>query len=189
MNPHIERHDTVAFGHFGPGLSDMNPERKWYAVLTLPKHEKSVVRHLEVRNVESFLPMYEEVRLWKNRQRMKVTLPLFPSYLFVRVCDRERVKALQSPGVLQIVGNRREPLPLPDAEIEFLRSGLRGKRIQPFRELLLGQKVRIRSGVMQGVQGTLVRKSNALRFVLTLELINQHAAIEVDAEDLEPLAA
>jgi hypothetical protein len=43
--------------------------------------------------------------------------------------------------------------------------------------------------VMQGLRGTLVRKSNSLRFVLTLELINQHAAIQVDADDLEPIVA
>ncbi len=167
----------------------MKPERKWYAVFTLPKHEKSVVKQLDLRQVETFLPTYEEVRVWKNRQRKKLILPLFPTYLFIRACDRERVMALQAPGVLQIVGNGKESLPLPDAEIEFLRSGLRGMRVEPFRELLVGQKVRIRSGGLEGIQGTLVRKSNAMRFVLTLELINQHAAVEVDAEDLEPLPA
>lgn len=172
----------------GCGVSDNDIERRWFAVFTLPKHEKSVVKHLDLRKVESFLPTYEDVRLWKNRQRMKVILPLFPSYLFVRLGDKERVRVLESPGVLQIVGNSREPLSLPSSEIEFLRFGLQGKKIEPYRELVVGQKVCIKSGVMQGVQGTLVRKSNAFRFVLTLALINQHAAIEVDADDLEPVA-
>jgi transcription antitermination factor NusG len=91
--------------------------------------------------------------------------------------------------VLQIVGNRREAVPLPDSEVEFLRSGSCSDRIEPFRDFVIGEKVRIRSGVMQGIQGTLVRKSNSLRFVLTLELINQHAAVQVDAEDLESIIA
>ena len=189
MNLQTANHDMSAAAPCGLGLHDVSPDRKWYAVFTLPKHEKSVARHLGLREVESFLPTYEEIRLWKNRQRMKVVLPLFPTYLFVRVNEREKVKALQSPGVLQIVGNGREPLPLLDAEIALLRSGFKGKRIEPFRELIVGQKVRIKSGVMQGVQGTLVRKCKALRFVLTLELINQHAAIEVEAEDLEPVVS
>jgi transcription antitermination factor NusG len=174
----------------------LNPEtvdaangRNWYAVFTVPRNEKSIVKHLDQREIESFLPTYETVRVWKNRQRTKVILPLFPTYLFVRISCRERAKVLQSPGVLHIVGNGRASIPLPDPEIEFLRSGFRGQKIEPYRELVIGERVRIKSGVMQGVQGTLVRKSGSARFVLTLELINQHAAIQVDAEDLEPVAA
>jgi transcription antitermination factor NusG len=165
------------------------PDRKWYAVFTAPLHEKSAIKHLDMREIESFLPTYETVRVWKNRQRMKLVLPLFPTYLFVRINSRERAKVLQTPGVLQIVGNRTESVPLPDSEIEFLRSGFCRQRIEPYRELIVGEKVRIKSGVMQGLQGTLVRKSSSMRFVLTLELINQHAAIQVDAEDLESIVA
>jgi len=119
---------------------------------------------------------------------MKVILPLFPSYLFIRIGNAERIKALQSPGVIQIVGNSQGPLALPTSEIEFLRSALVGRKVEPFRELVVGQRVCIKTGVMQGVQGTLVRKSKSMRFVLTLELINQHASIEIDAEDLMPIA-
>jgi transcription antitermination factor NusG len=163
-------------------------DRYWHAVYTAPQHEKSVVKHLELREIESFLPVYETVRAWKNRQRMKLTLPLFPTYLFVRINFMERVKVLQSPGVLQIVGHRGCAY-IPDPEIEFLRSGFCRQRIEPYRDLVIGEKVRIKGGVMQGLQGTLVRKSNSMRFVLTVELINQHAAIQVDAEDLEPIVA
>jgi transcription antitermination factor NusG len=120
---------------------------------------------------------------------MKIVLPLFPSYLFVHINSRERTKVLQSPGVLHIVGNGRKHIPLPDAEIEFLRSGLCRQRIEPYHELVVGEKVRIKGGVMQGVCGTLVRKGSDVRFVMTLELINQHAAVQVDAENLEPLIA
>jgi transcription antitermination factor NusG len=164
-------------------------DRKWYAVYTVPQHEKSALKQLDIREIESFLPTYETVRVWKNRQRMKLILPLFPTYLFVHINSRERAKVLQSPGVLQIVGNSREYVPLPDSEVEFLCSDFCRQRIEPYRDLVIGEKVRIKSGVMQGLQGTLVRKSNSLRFVLTLELINQHAAIQVDAEDLEPIVA
>lgn len=163
--------------------------RKWYAVFTVPQNEKAVVKHLDLRGVESFLPTYESLRVWKNRQRMKLVLPLFPTYLFVHIDRGERSKVLQTPGVLQIVGNSSEPVPLPDPEVEFLRSGLSKQKIEPYRELVVGEKVRIRKGVMQGIRGTLVRKAGGMRFVLTLELINQHAALQVDAEDLEPLVA
>ena len=172
-----------------PAIMGTARDRNWYAVYTVPQHEKSALKQLDLREVESFLPVYETVRVWKNRQRMKLILPLFPTYLFVHINSRERAKVLQSPGVLQIVGNSREGVPLPDSEVEFLRSGFCRQRIEPYRELVIGERVRIKSGVMQGLQGTLVRKSNSMRFVLTLELINQHAAIQVDAEDLEPIIA
>jgi len=172
-----------------PVTMDSSGGRNWYAVFTVPRNEKSSVKHLNMRGIESFLPTYETVRVWKNRQRMKIVLPLFPSYLFVHINSRERAKVLQSPGVLHIVGSGREYVPLPDSEIEFLRSGFCRQRIEPYRELVIGEKVRIKSGAMQGVCGTLVRKGSGVRFVLTLELINQHAAVRVDAEDLEPVDA
>jgi transcription antitermination factor NusG len=164
---------------------EQSADRRWYAVFTFPQNEKSALKHLDLRDIESFLPTYETVRVWKNRQRVKVVLPLFPTYLFVRISPRERSRVLQAPGVIQVVGNGREPLPLPDSDVEFLRSDFCRQRTEPYRDLVVGQKVRVRSGVMQGVEGVLVRKNDSLRFVLTLGLINQHAAVEVRAEDLE----
>ena len=162
-------------------------ERKWYAVYTLPQNEKSTAKHLDLRGIENFLPTYETLRTWKNRQKVKITLPLFPAYLFVHIDSRERIKVLQTPGVLHLVGSPRGAVPVVDGEVELLRKGLCGRRMEPFRELVVGEKVRIKHGVMQGLQGTLVRRSNGLRFVLTVEAINQHAAIEIDDDCLEPL--
>lgn len=174
MQPtHEQRHSTT--------------ERKWYAVYTLPQNERSVVKHLDVRQIESFLPTCESMRVWKNRQRVKVIKALFPTYLFVKIHAAERSRVLQSPGVLKIVGNCQGPLPLPDSEIEFLRSDFCSQRVEPYCELVVGQKVRIKRGSMEGVEGVLVRKKGSLRFVLTLELINQHAAVEVAGEELEPV--
>lgn len=168
-----------------PKLSPQN----WFAIFTVPRHEKAVEKHLQSREIEAFLPTFEQTKIWKNRQKARVILPLFPSYLFVHVEHHEHSRVLQSPGVLAIVGNGRGPVPLPDSEIEFLRVGLSNRSIEPYPELAVGQKVRIKSGLMQGFEGLLVRKKNGLRFVLTLSLINQQAAIEVGAEELEPLAA
>jgi len=158
---------------------------RWFAVYTLPQNERSVARHLESRQIESFLPTYEKTHVWKNRQRVKIALPLFPSYLFVRIGLKDRLKVLQSQGALRIVGTSAGPLPIPDNEIDFLRSDFCRRRAEPFRELVVGKKVCIKYGPLQGVCGVLVHKGNNLRFVLSLELINQHAVIEVAADELE----
>ncbi len=174
-------------GFLSDQTADRAAERHWFAVFTVPQNEKSVVRHLGLREIESFLPAYETVRVWKNRQRVKTILPLFPTYLFVHINLRERVRVLESPGVLQIVGNGRESVPVADADIETLRASVTARLVEPYRALVVGEKVRVKSGILQGVQGTLVRRSGGDRFVLSFETINQHAAIQVSAEDLEPI--
>lgn len=161
--------------------------RQWYAVYTLPQNEKSASAHLALRDIESYLPIYERVSKWRNRQHVKLQLPLFPSYLFVCIGARDRSRVLAAPGVVRIVGTRRESIPIPDEIIDFLRSELCLGRAEPYRELVVGERVRIRDGSMRGVEGTLVRKNNKLRFILSVEMIQRHVAIEIDASSLEPI--
>ena len=158
---------------------------RWFAVYTMPQSEQSLRRMLDVRQIESFMPTYEVQKVWKNRQRIKTLRPLFPSYVFVHIGNHQRSSVLSSPGALRIIGNTHTALPIPDREIEFLQSeAIRGK-LEPHLELVIGKKVRIRSGPMKGLEGTLVEKRNSLRFVLTVAMINQHAAVEMHADELE----
>jgi transcription antitermination factor NusG len=182
-------HSALSLADNNDNWSDHGAARNWFAVFTLPQNEKSVATRLHLHDIEVFLPTYEAVRVWKNRQRVRLVLPLFPSYLFVHINSGERKRVLESFGVLRIVGNRREPAPIPDSTIAFLRSDLCAGRIEPHNELVVGQRVRIKSGAMQGLEGNLIRKNNNLRFVLTISLINQYASVEIGAEDLEPVAA
>jgi transcription antitermination factor NusG len=166
---------------------DEQDPRKWFAVITTPQHEKATFRHLDFGGIETFLPTYESSRVWKNRQKVTLELPLFPTYLFVRIDREERTRVLRTPGVRQLVGNSREPLSVADREIEFLRSSILETRAEPYADLIEGQRVRIKSGPMQGVEGWLVRKSGGWRFVLTVQLIHHQVAVEVDASMLEPI--
>jgi transcription termination/antitermination protein NusG len=159
---------------------------KWFAAYTNSHHEKRVAGHLAEREIESFLPLYAASRRWQNGCKVMLDLPLFPSYVFVRIDRRERVRVLEVPGVLSLVGSGREPAPLPDFEIEALRSGLGLRKIEPHPYLVIGERVRIKAGALEGMQGVLVRKKNNFRVVLTLDTIMQSIAVEVDADDLEP---
>ncbi len=158
----------------------------WFAVYTCSHHEKRVALHLAGRQIESFLPLYAARHRWKNRCEAVVELPLFPNYVFVRMASRERVRILEVPGVLSLVGFGRRPTPLPDLEIEALRSGLGRRKIEPHPYLVIGERVRIKAGAMMGMEGVLVRKKNNFRMVLALDVIMQSVAVEVDADDLEP---
>ncbi len=163
------------------------PPAHWYALHTYPRHEKRVHEDLGLRAIESFLPLYETVHRWKNGCKVRVKLPLFPGYLFIRIDPRERFMALSLPGAVSIVGSVSGPWPLPDAEIVSLRDGLQSHKFEPHPYLAVGQKVRIKSGPLADLTGFLVRQSGGLRVVLSVELIRQAAAVEVDADDVEAI--
>jgi transcription antitermination factor NusG len=98
------------------------------------------------------------------------------------------VRVLEVPGVLWIVGNSgAHPTPLPEFEMETLRAALDPLRAEPYPLLAAGQRVRIRNGSLAGIEGIVVRRKNSCRIVITLELIMQSIAVEVSAEDLEPI--
>ena len=157
----------------------------WYAVQTYPRHEKRVHTDLSTKELESFLPLYETEHRWKNGCRVRVELPLFPGYLFVKVDPRERFKVLSLPGTVNIVGSSTGPWALPEAEIASLRASLQSYKVEPHEYLAVGQKVRIKRGPLADMTGFLVRKSGALRVVLSVEMIRQSAAVEVDVGDVE----
>jgi transcription antitermination factor NusG len=158
---------------------------QWFAAYTTPRHEKHVGEVLAERRIEYFLPLYRTVRQWKKSSPVMLELPLFPCYLFVHINRAARGAVLNLPGVVSIVGSAREPWPLPQLEVEALRIGARLGAAQPHTYLRVGERVRIKSGLMAGVEGILVRKKNEFRFVLTLEAIMRSVAVEVDASELE----
>ena len=173
--------------YFGGLEQSTEPLSRWFAVYTIPRHEKRLAEHFDVRQLEYFLPLYRTLRRWKDGSRITLELPLFPNYIFVRISRRERVRVLEVPGVLSIVGCGREPVAVPDGEIEALRQGIDTMKIEPHRYLVVGERVRIHAGPLAGMEGVLIRKKNCFRVVLTLSMIMQSIAVELDIEDLEPV--
>ena len=160
----------------------------WFAVYTTARHEKRVDQHLRMRDIEHYLPLYQAQRKWSDGSRVTLDLPLFPGYIFVRIKRAERVRVLEVPGVLAIVGGTgRAPAPLPEADIEALRFGLHLRCAEPHPLLQVGQRARIKSGALAGMAGVVVRKKNSFHVVLTMDAIMQSIAVEVDANELEPL--
>jgi transcription antitermination factor NusG len=173
----------VGFDHAAAPLHDP----RWYAIYTCARHEKRVAEQLAQRRVEFFLPLYDAVHRWKDR-RMHVQLPLFPGYIFVHFPLAERLRVLELPSVVRIIGFNGAPAPLPDDEIVSLRDGLAAHlRAEPHPYLKVGRRVRVRRGPLAGRDGILLRKKDKLRLVLSIDLIQRAVAVEVDAADVEPL--
>ena len=163
-------------------------EPRWYAAYTSANHEKRVAVQLGQRSVEHFLPLYDSVRRWKDR-KVQLQLPFFPGYVFVRLALRDRLQVLQVPGVAKLVGFNGLPCALPDAEIEAIQTCLTRKAgLEPHPYVQVGRRVRVMAGPLQGLEGIVVRKKNRVRFVISLDLIQRSAAVEVDAADLQPVS-
>ena len=165
----------------------LGDDKQWFAVYTNSRHEKCVAKHFAERQIESLLLLYQKLHHWTKRSSVRLDLPLFPNYVFVHIAPQERTSVLAVPGVLGMVGRGHIPSALPDAEIESLRSGLEQRRLEPHPYLVVGERVRIKAGSMEGMEGILLRKKNELRVVLTLDLIKRSVAVEVDALDVEPV--
>lgn len=162
--------------------------KQWFAVYTTCRHEKRVAAHFEHRAIEHYLPLYRSHRHWKDGSRVVLSLPLFPGYVFVHIGREQRIPVLEVPGVLWVVGRSGlQPTPLPEFEIDTLRTALDPLRVEPYPMLATGQRVRIRAGALAGIEGIVVRRKNSFRIVITLELIMQSIAVEVNADDLEPI--
>lgn len=163
----------------------MYREPHWYAVYTSANHERSVSDQLVTRGVEHFLPQYELVRRWKDR-KVRLRLPLFPGYVFVHLALRNRLRVLQVPGVVRLVGFDGHPVAVPEEEVTRVRRFLNeGFHAEPHRYLQAGRRVRVKAGPLAGIEGIFLRARNKCRIVISLDLIMRSIAVEVDRADVE----
>jgi len=159
----------------------------WYALYTCARHEKQVAVQLERRRFEFYLPTYCSVRRWKDRQ-VELDLPLFPSYVFVNIALRDRLRVLNIPGAVRFVSSRGMPAALAKDDLDRLRSGLTcGVHPEPHPYLITGRRVRVVRGPLSGMDGVLLRRKDRFRLVLSIQLIMRSVAVEVDTCDVQPL--
>jgi transcription elongation factor/antiterminator RfaH len=162
-------------------------EPRWYAAYTRARHEKRIAEQLDLRQLEFFLPLYEKLSRWQDR-RVRLELPLFPGYIFVRLALKERLAVLQVPGVVRLVGFGGLPAPLPEGQVETLRQALTEQlHAEPHPFLASGRRVRVRHGPLAGYEGILVRRKGNYRVVLAVDMILRSIIVDIEATDLEPI--
>lgn len=158
---------------------------RWYAVYTRHHHEKSVATALDRRGIESFLPVYPERSRWADRTKT-VHWPLFPCYVFLRTDLNRRLAILQTPGIHYLVGDSSGAISIPEEEIEAIRHALDSRLlVEPHPFLSVGDRVRVKTGSLEGIEGVLVRKMNVDRLVLTVEMLHRSVAVELDGCTVE----
>jgi len=162
-------------------------QARWYAVRTRSRHEKLVAKQLENQGIESFLPVVTQTRNWSDR-RKQIETPLFSGYAFLRMVHfpDDRVRVLRTQGVVSFVGVQGTGTPIPDHQIEDIKT-LVASRI-PYEErpfLHIGQRVRVRGGALDGMQGILVAENGDRSLVISVEPIQRSLYVRVAGYDVE----
>ena len=161
--------------------------RNWLAAYTKARHETAVARQLEAKEVTFLLPTYVKSSHWSDRLK-RVLAPLFPSYVFVQVSDDERVRVLQTAGVVNFVSMAGRPAALSDEEVRLLQEcAARPQVFEPYPFLCVGQRVKVKHGPFAGWEGVLTFKKNSARLVISLDQIMRSVSVELAGADVEAL--
>jgi transcriptional antiterminator NusG len=169
-----------------PTLGADPQEPNWYAIHTRSRHEKMVFNQLRAKGINTFLPLVSSVHRWSDRDQT-VESPLFPGYAFINMVPTTETyySVLQTPGVAKFIGDGRKGIPIPDKEIEDIRTILEQKH--PFAEanfLKIGQRVRVCGGCLDGVEGILVAQNSNKSLLVSVDLIQKAITISVDGYDV-----
>lgn len=159
----------------------------WFAVQTRPRYERKANSELQEKGVQTFLPLHSETHQWSDRKRI-VELPLFPGYIFVRVTSAadDRVRVLRTNGVINFVGARNMGAPIPDSEIDSVQSVVKsGLAFKPHPHLEIGQRVYVRGGCLDGVQGVLTAVNGDRGLVVSVNLIQRSIAMRIEGFRVE----
>jgi len=152
----------------------------WFAILARTGREKSATLLLENNGYECYLPIIKITRQWSDRLK-EIELPLFPGYLFCRMNPHDRLPVLTTPGVVQIVGVGKSPIPVEEQEIAAIqRVGKSGVSIMPWPYLQVGNVARIENGPLRGLSGIVIRIKSGLKLVLSVSLLQRSVAVEID---------
>jgi len=161
----------------------------WYAIRSRSRHEKKIVGQLEKQGIETYLPTVTQVRNWSDRRKL-VEMPLFSGYVFVRLAyfSADRLRILRTHGVVNFVGVKGAAVPIPDEQIHDIRTLLANDlpcRSHPF--LKIGQRVRVRGGALDGVEGILLAHRDDCNLIISVEVIQRSLSIRIDGYEVEPV--
>jgi transcription antitermination factor NusG len=178
--------------HLEPITANLAPhyrtdEPRWYAVQTRARHEKRVDCQFREKGLITFLPLLRQTHRWSDR-RIRIEVPMFGCYAFVQMAQtaEERLKVLRTPGVLAFVGSERQGTPIPDEQIESLRTTISQEiPCNPYPFISNGKRVRVLGGSLDGVEGILVRQGADQSLVISVELLHRSVAIRVEGYDIE----
>jgi len=166
----------------GAEPSVLNAEHRWFALGVAPRHEKVIRDLLRIKGFETLLPVYARRHQYGSRSR-SFEIPVFPGYVFCRFDLSARLPVLRTPGVLQVVGAGKTPIPVADDEIVSIRRAMEARvPMTPCLYWHSGQKGRITKGPLTGIEGIVMNAKPPVRLVLSVNLLQRSLLLEIDAD-------
>lgn len=162
-------------------------EVQWNLVYTQPQFEKKIYKMLERSSITAYLPVQTVLREWSDRKK-RISLPLFPNYVFVNVNLRERYKVLSVPGVTRFISFGGQLASIPECDINYLKMLSETDwdiKKENFYET--GDKVRVIKGPLTGLEGVLVERTRSQRFLVHFKSFAQSISIDIQTSCLETI--
>jgi len=169
-------------------MSDVTASERWFALQVRTRWEGSTAVLLSGKGYQTLLPTYKAKKHGHGKRR-DGSAPLFPGYVFCQFDAQNRLPVLITPGVIAIVGRGRVPLPVDDAEISGIQTLVAsGLPVEPWPYLELGQRIRIESDALKGLEGILINIKGNHRIVVSVSLLRRSVALEVDRSSVVPIS-
>jgi len=162
-------------------------QKKWIAVYTKPRHEKTVEQELKNKGYETYLPILRERRKWSDRKKW-VEFPMFRSYVFTRITFNQALPVLETIGVVKIIKFGNEPAIVQDEHIEGIKLMIEGGyNPQATDYFLRGDQVEVRDGPLKGLAGDVIRLDDHDRLVIRIDAIQHSVSVQIDRRFLKTL--
>lgn len=176
--------ESAARHHFGVETAEVD---RWYALFVRSRHEKTVENSLKSKRYKVFSPSYRTKRKRVDRIA-EIEVALFPGYVFCQFDPSKRLPILMTPGVVGVVGRGNRPEPVDDAEIASIRSvALAGRSVQPWPFLRLGQRIRMQSGPLTGVEGIFLRVADENHLIVSVTLLQRAVSVVIERDSVSPV--
>jgi transcription antitermination factor NusG len=160
---------------------------RWYALFVRSRHEKAVENSLKSKRYNVFSPSYRTKRKRVDRIA-EIEVPLFPGYVFCQFDPSKRLPILMTPGVVGVVGRGTRPDPVDDTEIDSIRTvALAGRSVQPWPFLKLGQRIRMQSGPLTGIEGIFLRVQDDDHLIVSVTLLQRAVSVVIEEDSVSPV--
>ncbi|HZU22608.1 MAG TPA: UpxY family transcription antiterminator [Terriglobales bacterium] len=179
---------ACAFTAYTPQTFEIAEPSQWYAIHVRARHEKKVADELRGRGIEVLLPLQAQKTRWSDRWKV-IEKPLFPCYVFLNapLVREVRLSVLRLYGALSIVGTHSGPLPIPQREIEAVRRVLAQElTVSSHPYCSVGQRIRVRGGALDGLEGILTEADGEKRMVLSIQTVQRSVSVSINGYEIEP---
>lgn len=170
-------------------MESKDKEKKWHALYVASRQEKKVLKSLLDKSIDTYLPLVKTLRQWSDRKKM-VELPLMNGYIFVKITDKEKDRILQTKGIVSFVRSDGKIAIIRDEEIDSLKQFIAlGYQIEARAKTVdhkEGDRIRITSGALRGVEGIVIENKEGRFIEVLLESIGQCIRVKLVKDLLIP---